>query len=455
MDPTSRRIAVIGAGPSALFLVDSVLKTATVPVSIDVIDRLPTPYGLVRYGVAPDHANIKSVITTFHKTLEDERVRFLGNVEYGKDLDLADLRRHYDAIVFAVGASKDRRMNIPGEDLPGSISATEFVAWYSGHPDAMMRHEIDIARGVAVIGVGNVAIDVARILAKPIGELKTTDIPPHVLDVLERNAVRDIYLIGRRGPAQAKFTTKELREMGEIPGVDVVIRSEDLELDDVSAASVEKSAILKRNMEVFREFAKHEPTGAPRRVHFRFFESPVELIGDDHVRHIVLQKNVLDENENAVPTFETVQLDVELVLRSVGYRGVPLPHVPFDERKHVIPNVAGRVTDADAVLPGLYATGWIKRGANGVIGTNKADSVETTKALVADLPDLPHAPAPEPAAIDALLAARSVRVVGWHDWLAIDKLEIELGQKNGRARTKIVDFGDFIRSESSAPVKAG
>jgi ferredoxin--NADP+ reductase len=447
-----RRIAVIGAGPSALFLVDAVLKTASVPVSVDVIDRLPTPYGLVRYGVAPDHANIKVVINTFHKTLEDPRVRFLGNVEFGRDLLIDDVKRHYDAVVFATGAPKDRRLGIPGEDLAGSLSATEFVAWYSGHPDAVKETEVRRARAVAVVGVGNVAIDVTRILAKPIGDLTATDMPPHVLEMLEQSDVRDVYLIGRRGPGQAKFTTKELRELGEIPGVDVVLDPKSLALDAASARSVEASAILKRNLEVLREFAAKPLTGAPRRIHLRFFESPVEILGDEHVHAIVLEKNVLDESENAVPTGERVQLDVQLVLRSVGYRGIPLTGVPFDDRRHVIPNEAGRVKDANGdILRGQYVTGWIKRGPSGVIGTNKADSVQTAKSLVADLPELPQAPEGDPAAVERLIESRGVRIVRWHDWLAIDKLEQELGEREGKPRVKVTDFSAFTRSETVTP----
>jgi ferredoxin--NADP+ reductase len=441
--PFLRKIAVIGAGPSALFLVDAVLKMSPAPVSIDVFDRLPTPYGLVRYGVAPDHANIKNVITTFHKTLEDERVRFLGNVELGRDVAVEDLRRFYDAIVYAVGASKDRRLNVPGEDLPGSFSATEFVAWYSGHPDAVMQQEFDRTRAVAVIGAGNVAIDVTRILARPIEDLRKTDIPHHALESLARSAVRDIHVIGRRGPAQAKFTTAELRELGHLDGVDVIVRPADLELDDVSAATVEKSAILKRNMDVLREFAAREPAGAPRRIFLRFFESPVEIAGSSRVESILLQRNVLDEHENAVPSDRFERLEVGVVLRSVGYRGVPVPGVPFDDRKHVIPNQGGRVIDGGTIVRGQYATGWIKRGPSGVIGTNKADSIETAKALIADLPSLPPREQPDPAAVDAFLAQRGVRVVGWRDWLAIDALEIEMGMRAGRARTKVTEFGSF------------
>ncbi|HVA26612.1 MAG TPA: hypothetical protein VNF68_00420, partial [Candidatus Baltobacteraceae bacterium] len=335
----THRIAVIGAGPSALFLVAALLERATDPIGIDVIDRLPAPYGLVRYGVAPDHANIKAIITTFQKVFERENVRFLGNVEFGRDLTLADVQRHYDAVCYANGASKDRHLGVAGEELEGSISATEFVMWYSGHPDAALGTDIHqrIAaivprlRTVAVVGAGNVAIDVTRILAKSVAELRTTDIPDYVLDVLSQSHVRDIHVIARRGPAQAKFTTAELRELGEIPNVDVIVDANELVLDDASVASIASSAIAKRNMEVLREFSTRPRTDAARRIHLRFFLSPLALVGEGRLSGMHLQKNVLDEAFNAVPIDETTHLDTELVLRSVGYRGVALDGVVFDE----------------------------------------------------------------------------------------------------------------------------
>jgi ferredoxin--NADP+ reductase len=447
---STRRIAVVGAGPSALFLVAALLDRYPDPLRFDVIDRLPAPYGLVRYGVAPDHANIKAIIGTLRKVFERENVRFLGNVEFGKALTLDDLRRHYDAICFAVGASRDRRLDVPGEELEGSLSATDFVMWYSGHPDAALGSPIHrtIAavlprvRTAAVIGAGNVAIDVARILAKPIGELRTTDMPDYVLDVLACNRIRDIHLIARRGPAQAKFTTAELRELGEIPGVGVAIDPKVLDLDEASAASIASSAIGKRNMDALREFAIKDFGDAARRIHLRFFLSPARLSGNGRVEALLLEKNALDERLNAAPLGQTERLEAELVLRSVGYRGVALDGVPFDERRGVIPHESGRVRDAGNTLPGLYAVGWIKRGPTGVIGTNKADAVETAKAIAADLPWLPPCADPQPEAVDALLRERGVRVVDWQGWLELDRREIEAGAKSGRARVKLIDF-DF------------
>jgi len=440
------RVAIFGAGPSGLFLADALLKANPGPLSIDIIDRLPAPYGLVRYGVAPDHPKIKSVIGTFAKTFEDERVRFLGNVAFGVDLMLEDVQRHYDVVAYTVGAAVDRMLGIPGENLHGNYSSTEFVAWYSGHPD---QHGRDIpldAEAVAVIGVGNVAIDVARILAKHVDELRTTDVPEYVLDALAVSRIRDIYLIGRRGPAQAKFTTPELRELGEISNADVIIDPRALELDDASAKTVAGKSALQRNLDVLRELAARKPEGRPRRIHLVFLASPVEIKGTDRVREIVLERNRLDERESAVGTGIRDEIAVGMVFRAVGYRGIPLPGLPFDSRAHVIKNEGGRIVDEDgARLSGQYVAGWIKRGPTGVIGTSKADAAETARAIVEDLPSLPPAAQGSAASLDALLQSRGVRVCLWDDWLAIDRHERELGSKHGREeRVKVTDFSSLL-----------
>lgn len=440
------RVAIFGAGPSGLFLADALLKANPGPLSIDIIDRLPAPYGLVRYGVAPDHPKIKSVINTFAKTFEDERVRFLGNVSFGVDLMLEDVQRHYDIAAYTVGAAVDRALGIPGEDLRGNFSSTEFVAWYSGHPDQHGRTIALDTESVAVIGVGNVAVDVARILAKNVDELRTTDVPEYVLDALAVSRIRDIYLIGRRGPAQAKFTTPELRELGEIANADVVIDPKALELDEASAKTVAEKSALQRNLDVLRSLAARKPEGRPRRIHLVFLASPVEIKGTDHVREIVLERNRLDERENAVGTGVKDNIAVGMVFRAVGYRGIPLPGLPFDSRAHVIANQAGRVIDENgARIAGQYVAGWIKRGPTGVIGTNKADAAETVRAIVEDLPSLPQAAEGSEAALDGLLQSRGVRVCLWDDWLAIDRHERDLGGKHGREeRVKVTDFGSLL-----------
>lgn len=440
------RVAIFGAGPSGLFLADSLLKAHPGSLSIDIIDRLPAPYGLVRYGVAPDHPKIKSVINTFAKTFADERVRFLGNVSFGVDLTLEDVQRHYDVAAYAVGAAVDRALGIPGENLRGNFSSTEFVAWYSGHPDQHGREIILDAESVAVIGVGNVAIDVTRILAKHVDELRTTDVPEFVLDALAVSRVRDIYLIGRRGPAQAKFTTPELRELGEIENADVIVDPKQLDLDEASAKTVAAKSALQRNLDVLREFAARKPSGRPRRIHLVFLASPVEIKGTDRVREIVLERNRIDERENAVGTGTYDNVAVEMVFRAVGYRGIPIPGLPFDSRANVVRNEAGRVIDdSGARVPGQYVAGWIKRGPTGVIGTNKADAAETARAIIEDLPGLPQAPEGTVAALDALLQSRGVRVCLWEDWLAIDRYERELGQQAGREeRVKVTDFSSLL-----------
>jgi ferredoxin--NADP+ reductase len=440
------RIAIIGAGPSGIYAAEALIKQTEINVSVDVFDRLPTPYGLVRYGVAPDHQTIKSVTKVMQKVLQDPRVRFLGNVEFGRDLTFADLRRHYDAVIYTVGASSDRHLGIPGEDLPGSLSATEFVAWYNGHPD---YQNLDIrlnVQGVAVVGMGNVAVDVTRILAKSAEELRQTDIADHALPVLAQSQVSDIYMLGRRGPAQAKFTTKELRELGELHNADIVVRPEELELDERSAASIAGEPALLKNLEVLREFAARPLTGKPRRVHLRFFVSPVAILGEGRVHKIRLEKNCLDENLNAVGTGEFEELEVGLVLRSVGYKGVPLPEVPFDQRKGVIPNQDGRVLREGQVAVGEYTAGWIKRGPSGVIGTNKADATETVKLLLQDARHLPLAPEPNPEAVTRLLQARGVRYVTLEHWLKLDALECALGQAQGRPRVKLTSVDKMLEA---------
>ena len=443
------RVAVVGAGPAGFYATEVLLK-AHDDVSVDLLDRLPTPYGLVRYGVAPDHQKIKSITRLYERTCRDPRVRFLGNVEFGRDLRLEDLKRHYHAVILSVGASTDRALDIPGEDLPGSLSATEFVAWYNGHPDyADLRPPLDAGR-VAVIGMGNVAVDVTRILAKSAAELARTDIADHALEELQRSRVREIVMLGRRGPAQGKFTTKELRELGELANADIEVETEEVELDERSAAEIAGNPYLRKNVEVLQGFARQARQGKPRTVALRFFVSPVEIQGEERVERIVLERNRLRMTESgylsAEGTGETLTLEVGLVLRSVGYRGVPLPGLPFDERRGVIPNDGGRVLDraGGSPRPGEYVAGWIKRGPSGVIGTNKADATETVESLLAD--DLPRidADAARPEAVTALLASRGVSFVSFRDWLALDRLELQRGEREGRPRVKIARLEEML-----------
>ncbi|WP_293914152.1 FAD/NAD(P)-binding protein [Deinococcus sp.] len=428
------RAAVIGSGPSGIYAAEALIKQTGVPVSVDVFDRLPTPYGLVRYGVAPDHLRIKSVTALFQKVLSDVRVRFLGNVELGRDLSVDELRAHYDAVIYTVGASSDRRLGISGEDLSGSMSATEFVAWYNGHPDAAARQMLLHATGAAVIGVGNVALDVSRILAKTALELHESDIAAHALKALANSQVSDVYVLGRRGPAQAKFTTKELREFGELHAADVIVKPEEIALSDEAYAAITDNTVRK-NVDVLREFAARPPEGKPRRVHLRFLVSPTELLDDGagHVAGLRIERNRLDDAGNAVGTGVVETLPVQMVLRSVGYRGVALSGVPFDERRGVIPNTLGRVEGGR----GEYTSGWIKRGPSGVIGTNKADSVETVGSLLEDASGLSPAPHSSREAIDALLASRGIEVVTLADWQSLEAHELAQGQQAGRPRVKV------------------
>ncbi len=439
------RVAVIGSGPSGLYAAEALLQQATTPVAVDVFDRLPTPFGLVRYGVAPDHHAIKSVTNILARTLADERVRFFGNVQFGRDLTRDEMRRFYDATIYAFGASADRSLGIPGEDLPGSFSATQFVAWYNGHPDSAVDRVGLHATGVAVVGAGNVAIDVTRILAKTADELRDTDIADHALEELAQSRITDVYLLARRGPAQAKFTTKELRELGELLHADIVVRPEELTLDAASEAALASNRVAKRNMDVLREFAAKPLEGKPRRVHLRFLVSPVEIHGaGGGVSGLTIERNRLDDAQNAVGTGAHETLPVQMVLRSVGYRGLPLADVPFDSRTHTVPNRAGRVLDGDAHATGEYVTGWIKRGPTGLIGTNKADSVETVRSLLEDASALPQRETDDPEAVVSLLRKRGVRVVTMADWLALDAHETARGTAAGRPRVKLTRVEEMI-----------
>jgi ferredoxin/flavodoxin---NADP+ reductase len=442
------RVAVVGSGPAGIYAAAALTRSDG--VTVDVLDRLPAPYGLVRYGVAPDHVKMKSVDVALRKVLEQPSVRFLGNVDVGLDVTLDELRRHYDAVIFATGAAVDRRLDVPGEDLTGSFSATDFVAWYSGHPDAELDRFALNARRVVVIGVGNVAVDVARVLSKTAAELSPTDVPGHVLEVLEASAVEEVIMVGRRGPAQAKFTTKELRELGELANADVLVDPAELELDEPTEAMVQADGTLRRNLEVLRDWAGRMPEGRPRRLRLRFWLRPVEVLGVDAVSGVRFERSLLVDGGRLVGTGDTTDLPADMVLRSVGYRGLPLPGLPFDERASVVPHDRGRVLTEGGPLPGVYVAGWVKRGPIGVIGTNKSDATDTVAALLADAPDLPRARERDPDALPALLLDRGVRAVEWAGWEAIDAAERDLGAARGCPRVKIADRATLLRTASDA-----
>jgi ferredoxin--NADP+ reductase len=444
--PSPIRVAIVGAGPAGFFLADKLLSQTAVPVAVDLFERLPTPYGLVRFGVAPDHEKIKAVTRSFDKVAARPSFRFFGNVDVGRHVSLDELRRHYHAVAFTTGAQSDRRMGIPGEDLIGSYPATQFVAWYNGHPDYCDQPFDLEAERVAVVGVGNVAVDVARILAKTAEELAQTDIADHALAVLARSRVKEIYLLGRRGPVQAAFTTPEVKELGELPAADTIVLPEEVALDDLSRAELERAddASERRKVEVLEEFARRAPEGKPKRLTIRFLVSPLELVGDEQgrVKAIRLARNrLVDKNGSlaAVPTGEEETLPVELVFRSVGYRGVEIPGLPFDPRTGTVPNVKGRVE------PGLYVAGWIKRGPTGVIGTNKPDAGETAEAILAD--GTSGALAEPPGSIedlDRLLVSRQPDLVTWTHWQKLGLHETTLGRPAGRPRNKLVRIADML-----------
>ncbi len=436
------RIAVVGAGPSGLYAADAL---ANAGIEVDVLDRLPVPFGLVRYGVAPDHHSIRSVRDTLAKTLERPEVRLLAGVEVGVDVSVEELVAAYDGVILTYGASRDRRLDIPGEELAGSVAATDLVAWYCGHPDAdreTIEAALLAATSAVVVGVGNVSVDVTRVLTAPMSRLEQTDMPQHVLDVLSRSRIADVHVLGRRGPAQATWTTKELKELGELDGVDVLIDPTDLDLEPVSAALVESDRVVARNVEVIRSWAAHELDGSHRHIHLHFHARPAELHGVERVETVVVERTTVDDSGSAHGTGETYEVGAQLVVRSVGYRGVALPGVAFDGRRNVIPNVEGRVVDeSGAAVRGLYVAGWIKRGPTGIIGTNKKDATATVASLLADLESA--APVGGDGA-SGLLAERGVTPIGLDGWRNIDAAERALGASHGRDRTTLHDRDDLV-----------
>jgi ferredoxin--NADP+ reductase len=459
-DGTPLRVAIVGSGPAGFYAAEHLLKSEEAVVEVDMFDRLPTPYGLVRAGVAPDHPKIKSVIRVYEKTAARPGFRFFGNVEVGRDLSVAELAERYHAIVLAYGTSVDCHLGIPGEDLPGSHSATEFVNWYNGHPEfADARFDLSHETAV-VIGNGNVATDLARMLSLTREELETTDTADHAIEALAESAVTEIVVLGRRGPAQASFTNPEVRELGEIVDADIVIDPAEVELDAISREFIdsgEADPTTRRNVELFTDFAGREPEGKRKRIVMRFLRSPIEVQGEGRVERIVVGRNELHRDETgairARDTGERETIECGLVFRSIGYRGVPVEGVPFSEGRGVIPNEGGRVMDSGEQVPGLYAVGWIKRGPSGVIGTNKKDAADTVESLIADLEagKLPRpGPAADPGAIESLLAERKPDHVTFPGWQAIDAAEVARGEPEGRPRIKFCTVDEMLAAAGVA-----
>jgi ferredoxin/flavodoxin---NADP+ reductase len=459
------RVAIVGSGPAGFYAAEHLLKQESATVEVDVFDRLPTPFGLVRAGVAPDHPKIKSVIRVYEKTAARDGFRFFGNIEIGRHLSATELTERYHAVIHAYGSPTDRHLEIPGEDLEGSHPATEFVAWYNAHPD-FADHQFDLSSECAVVvGNGNVATDLARMLALTRSELEATDTADHAIEALGASNIREIVVLGRRGPAQAAFTNPEVRELGEIKDADVDVDPAEVELDDLSRAylaSEEADITTRKNVEIFTEFSQRQPDGKRRRIVLRFLRSPVEIQGEGKVERLIVARNELYRDEVGVirarDTGERETIECGLVFRSIGYKGVGLDGIPFDERRCVIPNEGGRVTDPESggQVAGHYAVGWIKRGPSGVIGTNKKDAQETVANLLADL-DAGRIPpeAADPGEVESWLAERVPDHVTYSGWEAIDRAEQERGKPLGRPRVKFVRTEEMLEAARSGDPVAG
>lgn len=439
-DSQALRVAVVGSGPSGLYALRSLLESPR-PVSVDVFDRLPAPYGLVRYGVAPDNPKMRSVIRVLRESFDSGRdVGFFGNVTLGSDVTRDELRDHYQAVIYATGTQADRRLDIPGEDLQGSYSAREFVNWYCAHPDsAGDQYDLRCSQ-VAVIGAGNVALDVARMLARSETEIAATDVPAGVLEALRSSAVTDVHILARRGPAHAKFTPIELREMGKLTNADVCVRPDELVVDSDGEERMAASRQVRQNVAMLRDWSQRELEGKPRRVHLRFFRSPTRVLGTDRVTGLVAERTEPADGGQVTGTGEYETFDVGLVLRAVGYQARPLPGVPFDSATLTVPHKAGRVIGADGdPVPGEYVTGWAKRGPTGVIGTNKSDAAETVASVLEDAPELapPHH---DGGHLHELLATHGVEYTTWAGWLRLDAYETDLGRAQSRDRARIADL---------------
>ncbi len=465
-DETPFVVAIIGAGPSGIYAAEALSQQTEAPVHVAVLDRLPVPFGLVRYGVAPDHPSIRSIRTTLERTLEKANVDFYGDVTIGKDLTIDELRGSVDAVIYAYGAGADKRLGVEGEDLIGSIAAPEFVAWYCGHPDVHpdlalpdadavgsagagdgTLHSAELissTREAVVIGIGNVALDVARVLIKSPSELDDTDMADDVLESLARKTVTDVHILGRRGPAYTAFTTKELRELGQLTGVDLIIDPEDLHLDESSQAVVGRDKVAARNLAVMTEWAARPPSVSDRRIHFHFWTRPRRILGTERVEGVEVERTRIDADGYVEGTGECYPIAAQLVVRSVGYRGVSMPGMPFDESTGRVPHDEGRVIRDREFSADEFVTGWIKRGPTGVIGTNKSDAVETVHSLLADLRRGTVTASHAADELDELLASRGLHPLGMPDWHRIDAAEIGLGLSHGRQRTTLAHRSELL-----------
>ncbi len=456
MNDSAKRVAIVGSGPAAFYSAMELLRHDDPMVSVDMLERLPTPYGLVRGGVAPDHEKIKSVTKIFERAAGHPRFRFFGNVEFGKDIQRLDLLQRYHAVIYAFGSRTDRHLNIIGETLQGSHAATEFVGWYNGHPD-YRHHQFDLtSKRVAIIGMGNVAIDCARILCQDPENLAKTDIAQHALEALRQSEVEEVFLIGRRGPVQAAFTPAEVRELLHLPKVDAVMRASDLELDEHSKEELSKaSRNTKLNMEILQQIHDQGDRGNPRKLHLCFLISPTKIEGSEKVEGLELVHNEIVKEGGvlrAKATDEVMHLNVDMVFRSIGYMGEAIPGLPFDDRRGTLPNDQGQLLDGvdGKLLNQEYTAGWIKRGPSGVIGTNKQDATETVSRLKKNWQT---SPPPQPKLVQHdlldLLKKKKIQFVSFEDWKKLDKIEVELGQQNGKSRHKICEIPemlDLIRS---------
>ncbi|WP_305092642.1 FAD-dependent oxidoreductase [Prescottella sp. R16] len=451
------RVAIVGAGPAGIYAADALMKSDT-EVSIDLFERMPAPFGLIRYGVAPDHPRIKGIITALHKVLDKDAVRLLGNIDYGTDITLEDLRRFYDAVIFSTGANADRALNIPGIDLDGSYGAADFVSWYDGHPDVPRDWPLD-AEKVAVLGVGNVALDIARVLAKTGDELLPTEIPANVYEGLKNNKAVEVHVFGRRGPAQAKFTPLELRELDHSPTIEVIVDPEDIDYDEGSEIARRSSKQVDMVANTLQDWAIRDQGDRPHKLFLHFFESPHEVLGEDgKVVGLRTERTELDGTGNVRGTGKFNDWDVTAVYRAVGYLSQNIPSIPFDDQAGTVPNEAGRVIGDDTAdgasrfIPATYVTGWIKRGPVGLIGHTKGDANETIACLLEDAPTFAGAAEPNTDAVIEFLEGKGIPFTTWQGWYRLDAHERSLGEPEGRERIKVVEREDMLRA--SEPHKA-